>query len=91
MDGHSKKETAIGDKTDSTTNPYLLPPFTTIPRNVGICIIGGHFYYGKEIPLLKNKYVFADFNGSIFALVQNEEEDWIRQPVKIVNKPGGFF
>ena len=86
-----KEGNCIGDKSDSTNTSILTSPIYNYPRNVGICIIGGHFYYGKEIPLLKNKYVFADFNGSIFALVQNEAEKWISQPVKIVNKPGDSF
>ena len=86
-----KEGKSMGDKTDSTNTSILTLPIYNYPRNVGICIIGGHFYYGKEIPLLKNKYVFADFNGSIFALVQNESEKWISQPVKIVNKPGDSF
>jgi glucose/arabinose dehydrogenase len=86
-----KEGKSMGDKIDSTNTSILTAPIYNYPRNVGICIIGGRFYYGKEIPLLKNKYVFADFNGSIFALVKNEKEDWIRQPVKMTNKPGGVF
>ena len=29
-------------------------------------IIGGYVYHGSEIPTLKGKYVFGDFNGKIF-------------------------
>jgi glucose/arabinose dehydrogenase len=86
-----KEGNSIGDKTDSTNTSILTAPIHNYPRNVGICIIGGYIYHGKGIPLLNNKYVFADFNGSIFALVKNEKEDWIRQPVKIINKPGGVL
>jgi hypothetical protein len=82
---------SIGDKTDSNNTSILTSPIYNYPRNVGICIIGGHIYHGKEIQPLKNKYIFADFNGSIFALVKNDEENWIREPVKIINKPGGAF
>ena len=54
---------------------------------MGICVIGGSFYYGDKIPQLKNKYVFADWNGSMFSLLKNKSGSWERQPLKIVNKP----
>jgi glucose/arabinose dehydrogenase len=48
-------------------------PIITYTHQEGICIIGGSFYYGSAVPCLKNKYVFADFNGSLFTLIQNEQ------------------
>ncbi|CAN5600935.1 hypothetical protein BH10BAC2_BH10BAC2_32560 [soil metagenome] len=65
-------------------------PVNTYTHNEGVCIIGGNFYYGTAIPSLKNKYVFADFNGSLFTLTRNEHI-WLRQPVKILNKPKDPF
>jgi len=62
-------------------------PINTYTHKDGICVIGGNFYYGDLIPLLKNKYVFADFNGSIFALSKNLLGVWTRQVVKVLNKP----
>ena len=62
-------------------------PINTYTHKDGICVIGGNFYYGDLIPLLKNKYVFADFNGSIFALSKNLQGVWTRQVVKVLNKP----
>lgn len=66
-------------------------PINSYSHKVGICVIGGNFYYGDSIPLLKNKYVFADFGGSIFTLTKNEQGIWIRQAVKILNKPSDPF
>ena len=78
-------------KSKSNLATGFTSPISTYKREVGICVIGGSFYYGNEIPLLKNKYVFADWNGSVFALSKNEHEKWIRQPLKIVNKPSDSF
>ena len=72
---------------DSNNTTAFTAPINTYTHKVGLCIIGGSFYYGKEIPALKNKYVFADFNGIMFALVNNEDGSWTRQPLKMLNKP----
>ena len=40
---------------------------------------------------LKNKYVFADFNGSLFTLTKNVQGTSTRQPLKILNKPAEPF
>lgn len=66
-------------------------PVNSYSHKVGICIIGGNFYYGDSIPLLKNKYIFADFGGSIFTLAKNPQGIWTRQAVKILNKPSDPF
>jgi len=66
-------------------------PIMTYTHEEGICIIGGNFYYGAAVPCLKNKYVFADFNGSLFTLIQNEQHKWQRQLLKILNKPKDPF
>jgi len=76
---------------EPVTHALYTAPINTYKHDVGICAIGGSFYYGTAIPSLKNKYVFADFNGSVFTLVQNEQHIWIRQPVKILNKPKDPF
>ena len=69
----------------------LTKPINTYTHKTGICVIGGSYYYGNEIPSLKNKYIFGDFNGSLFALMKNAQGSWIRQPVKIMNKPAAPF
>ena len=76
-----------GLKNDSS----FTPPIHTYTHKLGICIIGGSTYYGNEIPALKNKYVFGDFNGSLFALSKNTDGTWMRQTINIVNKPADPF
>src|SRR6185312_13398013 len=66
-------------------------PINTYTHKVGICVIGGSFYYGNGIPLLKNKYVFADWKGGMFSLTKDEAGNWVRQPLKITNKPTEDF
>ena len=76
-----------GLKSDSS----FTPPIDTYTHKLGICIIGGSTYYGNKIPALKNKYVFGDFNGSLFALSKNTNGTWMRQPINIENKPADPF
>ena len=78
---------SVFKKSDLETTIALTAPINTYTHKVGICVIGGNYYYGNEIPGLKNKYVFGDYNGSMFALMKNKGETWIRQPLKITNKP----
>ena len=84
-----------GDTTYKSKDPVndalYVEPITTYPHDVGICAIGGNFYYGTAIPSLKNKYVFADFNGSLFTLTQDDQHKWVRQQVKILNSPKDPF
>ena len=54
-------------------------------------IIGGKFYQGSEVPLLKDKYVFGDFNGSLFVLVKAESGKWERKILKVANKGEELF
>ena len=84
-----------GDTTFKSKDPVndalYTAPINTYTHDIGVCAIGGNFYYGTAIPSLKNKYVFADFNGSLFTLTQNEQHIWSRQPVKILNSPKDPF
>ena len=78
---------SVYDKSAYAIKTAFTSPINTYTHKEGICIIGGSFYQGKNIPSLQNKYVFADFNGNMFSLLKNGKGDWIRQPLKIVNKP----
>ncbi|MDN3657256.1 PQQ-dependent sugar dehydrogenase [Ferruginibacter paludis] len=78
-------------KMDSSNQSIFTPPIYAYTHKEGICVIGGRFYYGKQIPALDKKYVFADFNGNMFALVKNEKGNWVRQPLKISNRPKDPF
>ncbi len=78
-------------KNNSDSKTVFTSPIFTYTHKTGICVIGGGFYYGNEIPLLKNKYVFADWDGGVFALTKNKEGKWERQTLKILNKPQDPF
>lgn len=79
------------EKNDLTPATPFIAPLNTYTHKVGICVIGGNFYYGNDIPLLKNKYIFADWNGILFALTKTPDSNWTRQALKIVNKPSDSF
>ncbi len=65
----------------------FIAPINTYPHLTGICIIGGYMYQGKSLPFLKNKYVFADFNGTLFALTREPNKQWSRQTLTLTNPP----
>ncbi len=62
------------------------PPINTYPRTVGICTIGGYVYEGNDLPVLRDKYVFGDMNGSLYALTRTANGKWIRQIIKLKNR-----
>ena len=84
-----------GDSTHTifsqANNVNYIAPIATYTHKDGICVIGGSFYYGNAIPFLKDKYVFADFNGSLFSLAKNANGKWERQSLKIINRPSDPF
>ncbi len=71
-------------------SPFVKPIYT-YTHLTGICVIGGDFYYGKDLPKLTNKYVFADWKGTLFALSKDQDNKWNCLPVNIVNKPSTHF
>lgn len=79
------------EKNDETPDSAFIEPIYTYSHMKGICVIGGDFYYGKDLPQLTNKYIFGDWNGSLFALGQNHQNTWNAVPLKIVNKPSSPF
>jgi glucose/arabinose dehydrogenase len=81
----------IYQKNDQESYPAFESPVNTYTHKTGICIIGGDFYYGNEIPQLKSKYVFADWKDKLFALAKNKAGKWIRQTIHIINEPAGSF
>ena len=47
-------------------NP-LIDPVIAYSHEVGNSVIGGYFYDGDAVPVLRNRYVFADYSGKLFA------------------------
>jgi glucose/arabinose dehydrogenase len=78
-------------KNDSANRISFIAPINTYTHKYGICVIGGNFYHGKDISLFQDKYVFGDFNGSLFTLTNNANGKWTREVVKVLNKPADPF
>ena len=76
---------AVKNTTVDTTD--FIAPVSTYTHKEGICIIGGHIYHGSSVPLLKDKYVFADYNGHMFTLTKSASGKWVRQSLKPLNAP----
>ncbi|HWB28761.1 MAG TPA: PQQ-dependent sugar dehydrogenase [Chitinophagaceae bacterium] len=77
-------DTAKVGKDSLPTN--LVAPLLTYHRKDGICIIGGVYYHGSEIPFLQNKYVFADYNGTLYYVVQDAGKPWTKQQLTVKDK-----
>lgn len=48
-------------------DPSLTDPVAQYDHDDGLSIIGGHMYYGKQIPQLRALYVFGDFSRGFFS------------------------
>lgn len=61
-------------------------PITEYSHTEGISVIGGYVYNGKQVPVLKSKYVFADWVGKMFYL-QKAGALWNRGKIVFQNIP----
>lgn len=78
-------------KNNIPVNASFISPIHNYPRTTGICVIGGSFYTGSELPLLKGRYFFSDFNGSLYALQPSDDGKYSCKGIKILNKPAQEF
>ncbi len=74
----------IPDSTCDTSG--ITMPIDEYSHKVGISVIGGYVYNGKQVPVLKSKYVFADWTGPVFCLQQSGDK-WERRNIKLQNIP----
>lgn len=61
-------------------------PIDEYSHKIGISVIGGYVYNGKQLPVLKSKYIFADWTGPVFYLQQSGDK-WLRGNIKLQNIP----
>jgi glucose/arabinose dehydrogenase len=63
---------------------------------LGLAVVGGYFYHGRNLPQLRGRYVFGDWsrsfaapNGSLFAATRRQGGLWRMQELIIANSPNG--
>ncbi|WP_244228362.1 PQQ-dependent sugar dehydrogenase [Mucilaginibacter kameinonensis] len=61
-------------------------PIAEYSHTEGVSVIGGYIYNGKQVPILKSKYVFADWVGKVFYL-QKAASKWQRGKITFQNIP----
>jgi len=61
-------------------------PIAEYNHRDGVSITGGYVYNGKQIPVLKSKYLFADWTGRMYYL-QKKGLAWERGKVTLQNIP----
>ncbi|HEX8023547.1 PQQ-dependent sugar dehydrogenase [Mucilaginibacter sp.] len=64
-------------------------PIAEYSHTEGISVIGGYVYNGKQVPVLKSKYVFADWVGKVFYL-QKSGSQWQRGKITFQNIPANL-
>ncbi len=73
MEGYHCYNPASGCKTEGLTLPI-----DEYSHDVGISICGGYMYRGSMYPSLHGHYLFGDWNGKLFYLKQDKNNDWGR-------------
>jgi glucose/arabinose dehydrogenase len=63
---------------------------------LGLAVIGGHVYRGRDLPQLRGRYVFGDFSrsftppdGSLFAASPRQRGLWLMQELLVGDRPDG--
>ena len=53
----------------------FVDPLIEYPHRVGVCVVGGEFYFGELIPEMTGEYVYGDFQyGKIWSMQWNGTE-----------------
>ncbi|MEP6594745.1 MAG: PQQ-dependent sugar dehydrogenase [Ginsengibacter sp.] len=68
------------------TKSNLIDPIYEYDHGKGVSITGGYIYRGKAIPGLQGKYVYGDYNGSMWLLTKTGNK-WVNSDLEVGNKP----
>ncbi len=68
------------------TKSNLIDPIYEYDHGMGVSITGGYVYRGKAIPELQGKYVYGDYNGSMWLLTKTGNK-WVNSDLEVANKP----
>jgi glucose/arabinose dehydrogenase len=64
----------------------LTLPISEYNHREGVSVMGGYVYNGKQLPVLKSKYLFADWTGPVFYLLKAGNR-WLRGKVTLQGFP----
>ena len=82
---------SVFTKNNAVDKKSFTTPINAYTHKDGICIIGGNFYYGNDVPFFRDKYIFGDFNGKLFTLTNKANGLWTKQVVNVINNPADPF
>ncbi len=71
---------------DGANKNNLIDPIYEYDHDQGISITGGYIYRGKAMPALTGKYVYGDYNGSMWVLWKSGNK-WTNNNLDVTNKP----
>jgi glucose/arabinose dehydrogenase len=81
---------------DPLINPVVEYPNAAQAGGLGVAIIGGYVYRGRDLPGLRGRYVFGDFSraidrpdGSVFVATPRPRGLWDRQELRVSNTADG--
>jgi glucose/arabinose dehydrogenase len=70
----------------------LMLPIYEYDHNVGKSVIGGYVYRGGSAPDMQGKYIFGDWTGKIFMLLQQPATgSWEQRSITIQNNPDQLY
>jgi glucose/arabinose dehydrogenase len=81
---------------DPLIDPVIEYPNAARADGLGVAVIGGHVYRGRDLPRLRGRYVFGDFSrsldqadGSLFVATPRSRGLWDRQELRVRNTADG--
>ncbi len=70
----------------------LTMPVDEFNHEIGKCVIGGYVYRGTKYPDMQGKYIFGDWTGVFFMLLQPAGSTaWERRALTVANPIGNFY